>query len=142
MYVPVKKFSPDQKLWFGKLIVEAIKSDGNIDQDEMNNLLSVLHFLTPEQKSHVTQVLKMQGKLPGLQNVPEGLTKEDLGNIYTQLVVIVVSDSKFTVSEHAFLDRVREWFEFGADIEQKFIEWTEEMLKVTKSRQEIMDALI
>ena len=141
MYVPVKRFNAEQKLWFGRLLVEAIKSDGVVDQIEMNYLLSILQFLSPEQKTQVTQILKMKGTLPGLQNIPEGLTQEDLGNVYSQLVLVIVSDSKFTVAEHAFLDRVRSWFNFPPEIETSFVNWTDQMLVTTKVRQGIQDQL-
>ncbi len=138
MFVPLHKFNEDQRLWFGKLLVEAIKSDGDVEREEVTLLLTTIEFLTPRQKKLIAEIFKIKGSMPGLHNIPKGITDRHLIDIYCQLVVVVAADSDLSNPEHVFLAQVREWFAFTPEMTVKLIDWSENMAKVILERHEMI----
>ncbi|MDX2469656.1 MAG: TerB family tellurite resistance protein [SAR324 cluster bacterium] len=138
MFVPLHKFNEDQRLWFGKLMVEAIKTDGDVEREEVTLLLMTIEFLTARQKKLIAEIFKIKGSMPGLHNIPKGITDRHLIDIYCQLVVVVAADSDFSSTEHAFLAQVREWFLFTPEMIVKLTDWSENMTKVIADRHEMI----
>ena len=140
MHVSIKQFNDEQKLWYGKLLIATIKADDVVDEAELDYLIQAFNFLKPDQKALLSQLLKLPQQLPGLEHIPEGLTHKMLLTIYTQLVMVSVSDTKLTIKEQSFLNKMRGWFGFTGQLEKDLNQWTTDVLDLVKRRQQLMDA--
>ncbi len=140
MHISIKQFNDEQKLWYGKLLVATIKADDVVDESELDYLIQAFNFLKPDQKQLLSQLLKLPQQLPGLENIPEGLDPKQLLTIYTQLVMVSVADTKLTVKEQSFLNKVRSWFGFAGQLEKDLNQWTSDVLDLVKRRQQLLEA--
>lgn len=141
MNVNLNKFNAKQRLWYGFLIASATKADGEVNQSEIEFLISALHFLEPKQKFEIQNYLKTNTTLPGIEKVPEGINKKELANIFTDLIWVVVSDGKLTRDEKQFLTKAAEWFDFSKEDMEKLLQWGEQMLLAEKYRRKVIDTI-
>lgn len=138
MQVPVSTFNSETKLWYAHLVASAIKADKEVDPSELEFLILTLHFLDEKQKTQVKAGLRVEAMLPGLQNIPKGLSKKDLAIIFTELILVIISDGRLTVQEKAFLKTVSDWFGYSMESFSKFVVWGEKMLNCEKERRALI----
>lgn len=140
MHVSIKQFNDEQKLWYSKLLIATIKADDVVDEAELDYVIQAFNFLKPEQKQLLSQLLKLPQQLPGLEKIPPGLDHKMLLTIYTQMVMVSVADTKLTVKEQSFLNKVRGWFGFTGELEKDLNQWTSDVLDLVKRRQQLLES--
>ncbi len=138
MHLAIQHFNEEQKFWYAQLLVSVIKADGIIHEAELDYLILALHFLNLKDQARIKQILKLPTDLPGLQRIPEGLTQEDLIKIYTQLVLVAIADTNFSVKEQSKLTHIRIWFRFNHQTEENLQTWTEDIFTLMQQRNQLL----
>lgn len=138
MHVPVSEFTPEQRLWYGKLIATAVKVDGVIAADEIDFLILTFHFLDPTQKQEVQEILRSKGESPPLPEVPKGLSKTALALILTHIVVVMTADSSLSVKEKLFIEEVALKLRLSEFTTKGIMEWADRVYELEKERRAII----
>ncbi|MDH5560534.1 MAG: TerB family tellurite resistance protein [Deltaproteobacteria bacterium] len=139
MNIALDHFTDKQKLWYAYLVASAIKSDKEIDASEIDFMILSLYFLDEENKKKIRAYLNSPGIHPGIKKIPEGLDKKQLAAIYTELILIIVSDGKLTSLEKNFLKAVSDIFQFSPGYYHSLIQWAESMWINERKRRELIE---
>ncbi|OGH04460.1 MAG: hypothetical protein A2600_04170 [Candidatus Lambdaproteobacteria bacterium RIFOXYD1_FULL_56_27] len=138
MHVPVAEFTPEQRLWYGKLIATAVKVDGVISPDEIDFLILTFHFLDVAQKQEVQEILRAKGDSPPLPEVPKGFSKTALALILTHVVVVMTADSSLSVKEKLFIEEVAGRVRLSEFTTKGIMEWADRVYEMEKERRMII----
>jgi len=141
MHLAIQGLNEEEKFWYGKLLVAVINADGQVHENEIDFLILAMHFLKGEQQTQLRQMMKLKTELPGLEKIPQGLERDQLLMIYTNLVMVAVADSTLSIKEQTFLNRVRGWFVFNAKLEKSLEQWTSDVFDVVKQRDSLLKSL-
>lgn len=128
MAVPVAQLKEPQKLWYAKLVIAAVLADGEINRAEVAFLKPVLALVAkPEDRAALAQAIQ-SGKAPDLSPPPDGTHGTLLAAIFSELVMVLLSDVDLAEAEREFLEEVAEVIGFEAKYLAEWQAWMEEGL--------------
>ncbi|MCP4749831.1 MAG: TerB family tellurite resistance protein [Proteobacteria bacterium] len=137
MSVPLQSLNKQQKYWYTRFVVAAILADNEISASEVDFIEYIMSIVdNPAHKRELMQLLKLKRK-PILVK-PVGIGPEILTAIFTELILIMISDLDFHDRERTFLKQVSNLFDFSDAFFSKLMEWGEEGLEWKNSRKQFV----
>ncbi|MGK0288852.1 MAG: tetratricopeptide (TPR) repeat protein [bacterium] len=122
MNVPVHQFNKEQKHWYAYVIACAIIADQKVDDSEVSFLKHALHFLD-EGEDRENLLTMVRAKDVPFPELPEGLNKETLATIFTELILLITANGKLDPSEVAFLKQAADQFSFKESYFAQVMDW-------------------
>lgn len=140
--VRVSEMSRDEKIWYAKLMIDAILEDRKVEFSEIDYLVKVLYFLREDERNEMKALLKKQERIPNvLQDIPDTFTTEQKGSIFTELVLLMISDcDTFSTSERNYLEELAQGLGLSDDFRDQIFKWSEDALNVNLERLKLINA--
>lgn len=140
--VRVSEMSRDEKIWYAKLMIDAILEDRKVEFSEIDYLVKVLYFLREDERNEMKALLKKQERIPNvLQDIPDTFTTEQKGTIFTELVLLMISDcDTFSTSERNYLEELAQGLGLSDDFRDQIFKWSEDALNVNLERLKLINA--
>ncbi|MDT8448411.1 MAG: hypothetical protein RRB13_16080 [bacterium] len=128
MSVPVAQLKDPQKLWYANLVISAVLADGEINSAEVSFLKPVLSLIAkPEDRLQLAQAIQTC-KAPPLTPPPDGTHGTLLAAIFSELIMVLLSDVDLAETEREFLEEVSEVVGFEPRYQAEWYAWMEEGL--------------
>lgn len=138
MSVPVNMLKPEQRFWYAQLVVAAILADGEIDASEVEFLRGVIGMIK-EPVARQALMGHIEAKSPPpVQEPPSSIPDQILAAIFTELILICISDVDFADEERAFLDEVAGVMGFTAAYHKMLLAWLDEGLRWKRAQSELL----
>lgn len=140
--VRVSEMSRDEKIWYAKLMIDAILEDRKVEFSEIDYLVKVLYFLREDERNEMKALLKKQERIPNiLQDIPDTFTTEQKGSIFTELVLLMISDcDTFSTSEKNYLEELAQGLGLSDDFRDQIFKWSEDALNINLERLKLINA--
>lgn len=138
MHIPVNTYSEAQRHWYSELIARAIRVDGAVDLDEMDFLIRLLHFLNPSERQEVQAMLRSKDPAEQVPKPPEDFSLRELAAIFSELIMLMISDSSLTSKERRFLQIVGERCKLPEHSIKSLLDWGERIYVLERERRQIL----
>ena len=118
----LKSLNESQTVWFAKLVLAAVNADGVLKLCELDVINKIFSKIKDSDiKMELVQLMETSEQIE--VTPPENIKLLDLAEIYSQIIIILISDSDFAQEEKSFLKKLADLFGFTDGYYKELLDW-------------------
>jgi hypothetical protein len=137
MSIPVDRLTGEQQEWYAQLMIAAILADNEISVSEIDFLKHVITMVSDPEKKKDLMSLVSSKNVPAI-TAPKNINPVTLAAIFTEILLVMISDLEFVEHERDFLVKISSLFGFSKMYFKELMQWADDGLKWKKARRSLV----